>query len=232
MESISPATLSLRFGRRLQKALDRMGYPVSAVDRSRMLGSVIECDASLTTALINGSLLPDWGLLVKLCDATQREPGYFLDSASDQFPTETRLVKALGAGQDIVISLPARDIAYGDGDDDWSYVKAQGDMGFGVTSGDYIVTYAPVDRDIRALPNRLFLVGEKNRFEIFNCGEIVKGCVSLLPHKQRRSVDIPHLLRVSDKTQSINKKAIDESGFYFFGIVVATVRPSDVMLAL
>lgn len=210
-----------------------MNLPPMPLDRARALGAALGMDASAASALLNGILMPEWDVLLKLCAFTQCQPGFFLDDSPSQYPPETRIVKPLGSGENIVIRMPPQSAPnWGAADADWTYLQAKKPMGFGVVAGDFVVNYIPPEGDIAIRKDSLYLLGVDSHFEIRKCGEVQKGCVALLASDTQDASEIPRLLPlVSNDYDTITEEAVAKSGIHHFGVITGAIRPAQVMRA-
>ena len=232
MQISTTENLAKRFGHRLNMALDAMGMSPAPLDRARGVASALELDVSMVAAMLSGLLLPDWGVLLKVCKHSDREPGYFLDDAVAQYPIETRSVKPLGPGENIVVRIPPKSTdPWGGADDDWTYVQAKGPMGFGVKEGDYVVNFAPANQHTRLERNFLYLLGIDNHLEIRRCDQVEDGLATMVginpvDHSEQR-----RFLPVQKSSQEVTPEILSRVNAHHLGVVSLTIRRSKLMLA-
>ena len=164
--------LPQRFRARLRLSLDELGFPPNLRDRSRALAVSLGVHESITSEFLafNATALPDLDLLAKISDLTRKPMGWFLDADGSSFPASTRLVHSLGSGPDLALSLPddLGSISV-DVDDSLYYLRATRDMGFGVQSGDYLITIEVLVHPMNMTRNQIYLIGASAGFDLRNC---------------------------------------------------------------
>lgn len=229
-KSPTPELLAQRFAGRLNSVLDKQGFPAMPLDRARALSNAIELEVSLTSTLLNGLLLPDWDVLLKICVFTKCQPGYFLDETTTNYPTETRVVKPLGSGDNIVLRMPPKKgQRWAPPTADWSYLTAKNDMGFGVAKGDYVINYALDHHTDEVNLNSLYLLGLDNRFEIHQCIDLSNGR-AVFENRRDHGSPVSRIIPLQ-RGQQLDEIAVAKSGVHHFGEIASMVRPPDVMLA-
>lgn len=200
------------------------------LDRARALSAALDLDPSLISALLNGMLLPEWDVLLKICKYTERQPGYFFDDSISQYPTETRSVKPLGSGENIVVRMPPKSSKpWGNADDDWTYIQAKQSMGFGVVEGDYVVNFTPNNAPPTIERDNLYLLGVENHLEIRRCNAIQNGMASLVGINPIDKSEMARLLPIHEGSHEILPDALSRVGGHHIGIVTMTLRPAMVM---
>lgn len=227
----SPASLGRLFSNRLRRALDQMGFPANTVDRARALAKPLDLDESTATSLLNGALLPDWELFISICGFTKSQPGFFLDESINQYPPDTRVVKPLISGENIVVRLPpkvSRD--WGPASAEWTYLETKAPMGFGILANDYIVNFACPAKPHAVHVDTLYLIGVRNSFEVRTCVEVAKGRAVLAGDKEAEDATEFLILPV------VNAKIIDHddmhvSGIFHFGEIASLIRGPETMVA-
>ena len=163
-------TLNQRFTQRLRVLLDQQGYPASIRDRSKALSIRLGVFESVASALLTGSEMPDYDVLMNLCELTGKNPGWFLDAGKETLPARTKLVRCVGPGEELAICLP-KTLCEGRDDEPQAlkYYRAVRAMGFGVKGGDFILT---VDAELQPqalAKGDLYLVGSEHGYDIRRC---------------------------------------------------------------
>jgi hypothetical protein len=164
--------LAQRFRARLQLSLDELGFSPGLRDRSRTLAFQLGIHESSANELLTmgRDSLPDLPLLVKISDLTGKPLGWFLDQDGDSFPAGTRLVHSIGSGEDLAFSLPDGLAGMSvEPNEQLLYLRASGDMGFGVQGGDYILAVEVPVTPMSVTKNQVYLIGSKLGFELRNC---------------------------------------------------------------
>ena len=223
-----------RFAGRLNTALDALGAPALPLDRARFFGGAIEQDAGHVSAMLNGFLMPDWGTLLIICAITNRQPGYFLDESIAQYPPETRLVKALGTGENIVIRIPTAD-SRGNltaPDNVWSYMMAKKPMGFGVLPGDLVINFSPSEGTVSAIPDCLYLIWSQSKFEILKCVEVHTGRSTFVSVSASNGTEMSKILPLDSDGRRLAPEYIKNAGIEHLGLIAMTTRSSAVMARL
>ncbi len=226
--------LKKRFTSRLNTALDALSAPAIALDRARFFGAAIEQDADYASAMLNGFLMPDWDTLVVICAVTGRLPGFFLDETIAQYPPETRLVKPLGTGENIVIRIPTADSKemLTAPDNVWSYIVAKRFMGFGVSDGDFIVNWTQANDAVAAIPNWLYLMWSDRKFEIVKCIEVYQGRSTFTKRSEEKGKEMSMILPLGSDGNCLAPDYIKTVGIDHLGVIAMTIRPSEVMARL
>ena len=224
--------LAKRFGHRLNLALDGMGYSPLPLTRAKTLARELNHDVSKISTLLNGMLMPEWGVLLKLCAVLDREPGYFLDDAPEKVPSDTRSVKPLGPGENIVVRIPPKSNApWGAAQDDWTWIEARHKMGFGVLPGDYVINFSPQEEPAELKPSLLYLLGIENHLELRRCQGIVDGSVCMTGINPITQDNSPRFFPVTS-SDTISTEVMDQYGAHHLGYVAMTMRSSNTMLQL
>lgn len=223
-----------RFAGRLNTALDALGAPALPLDRARFFGGAIEQDAGNVSAMLNGFLMPDWDTLLKICAVTNRQPGYFLDESITQYPPETRLVKPLGTGDNIVIRIPTADSkgTLTAPDNEWSYMVAKQPMGFGVLPGDFVINCTPAEGTVSAIPNWLYLMWSASKFEILKCIDVHPGRSTFTSMSSGRGAGMPKILPLDSDGHRLAPDYIKTAGIEHLGVIAMTTRSSQIMARL
>jgi hypothetical protein len=234
MSLTSSQILLKRFAGRLNSALDALGAPALPLDRARFFGGAIEQDAGNVSAMLNGYLMPDWDTLLKICTITNRQPGFFLDDSITQYPPETRLVKPLGTGENIVIRVPGPDA---DGtltatDNQWSYVVAKSKMGFGVQPGDFVINCTPAKGTVSAKQNWLYLMWSASKFEILKCVDVHPGRSTFSGMSIGAGAGMHKILPLDSDGHSLHSDYMEEAGIEHLGIIAMTTRSAQIMTRL
>lgn len=234
MAVTAPQILLKRFASRLNAALDALGAPALPLDRARFLGASIGQDAANVSAMLNGFLMPDWDTLVNICSLTQRQPGYFLDESIPQYPPETRLVKPLGAGDNLVIRVPLSEVQdqFLKVDNQWSYMVSKHPMGFGVLPGDFVINCAPAVGTVCAIPNWLYLMWSDSKFEILKCVELHNGRSTFTGMSTGRGPGATRILPLDGVGDSLSQEYLNESGIEHIGAIAMTIRTTQAMALL
>ena len=223
-----------RFASRLNRALDTLGAPAQPLDRVRFFGDAIKQDAGNVSAMLNGFLMPDWDTLLNICAATNRQPGYFLDDSITQYPPETRLVKPLGTGDNIVIRIPTSDSkgTLTAPDNEWSYMVARHPMGFGVLPGDFVINCTPAEGTVSAIPNWLYLMWSASKFEILKCVDVHPGRSTFTSMPSSKGGGMAKILPLDSGGHRLAPDYIKDSGIEHLGVIAMTTRSSQVMARL
>lgn len=166
--------MSRRFGLRLATALDALAYPIKLADRAKAIGAKIGTDPELATSFLTGRELPDYSQLLALCDALDRQPGYFFDEHPADIPPGTTIVKPLGAGEDLVIRLPSEEVSSRNARRGLVYYRAKMQMGFGIEGGEYLIAFKP-GPSVVAEPQKLYLFSSDEGLEVRRCVEVGTG---------------------------------------------------------
>lgn len=227
----SPDALGRRFASRLQAILDQMRYPATPLDRARMLSQNLAIDEGLASTLLNGLMLPDWDLFLGICALTKCQPGYFLDDSLNQYPPETRLVKPLTSGENIVVRMPPRKgRSWGPSSAEWTYLRSKDAMGFGIQTDDFVVNFSgPADAQHVAVDN-LYLLGVRNRYEVRTCIEVANGrAVMAGPRASTDSAEF--LILPITSALTVDSDRMNSSGIHHFGEIASLLRSPDGMLA-
>ncbi|ABE47081.1 hypothetical protein [Polaromonas sp. JS666] len=234
MSPTASQTLLKRFAHRLNRALDALGAPALPLDRARFLGNAIEHDAGNVSAMLTGFLMPDWDTFLKICAVTNQQPGYFLNDSITQYPPETRLVKPLGTGENIVIRVPTpySKAPFTEPDDEWSYVVAKHRMGFGVEPGDYVINCTPAEGSVSAIPNRLYLMWAASKFEILKCVDVHPGRSTFTSMSSSNGGCMSKILPLDAEGQRLKPDYMKEAGIEHLGVIAMTTRSAKVMLNL
>lgn len=229
-EAPSATQLRKRFAARLNSALDGLGYPASAVARAARLAVVLNADSSYASSLLSGAEIPEWEVFARLCEACQKQPGYFLDWVPSQFPTDTELVKALGHGEALVLRMPPELVgALPTTIGDKHYVVAKHEMAHGIAKGD-IVVIAPVS--IGATPMKsgaLYLIQTRRGFHVLECTDLQADVATLDPELQEQLATIT--LGV-DRDGFPTRAGLDALGILSIGVVVASLKPANVLTTM
>jgi hypothetical protein len=226
-----PQILLKRFAGRLNKALDSLGAPAMPLDRARSFGVAIGVDPSSVSAMLNGFLMPDWDVLLKICAATNRQPGYFLDETVSELPPGTRLIKPLEGGDNIVIRIPDQDLKF-DGELDWSYIIAPDHMGYGVVPGDYVISFSPARGTVPAVANRLYLMWSSSRFEILKCTDVQQGRSTFIGMPTSKAKSMSTILPLDSDGHSLSERYMHTSGIEHIGVITMTMatRSAEAMV--
>jgi hypothetical protein len=163
--------LQERFALRLAAALDYLGYPAHRLDRTRTLADALSVDPSVATTLLSGLQLPEYPLLMQICQLTERQPGYFLDEKIQALPEGTTVVKPVGPGEDLVLRLPSDMAGRAETSQGLIYHRAKTRHGYGIEKGDYLIAKAPADH-VEAQARSLYLFMEPGGFEVRQCVEV------------------------------------------------------------
>ena len=234
MSSTASQALLKRFANRLNRALDTLGAPALPLDRARFLGNAIEHDAGNVSAMLGSFLMPEWDIFLKICDVTNQQPGYFLNDSITQYPPETRLVKPLGTGENIVIRIPTQysKEPFTAPDNVWSYVVAKHPMGFGVLPGDYVINCAPAEGTISAIQNRLYLMWCANKFEILKCVDVHPGRSTFTSMSTSKAPGISKILPLDADGQRLKPHYMKEAGIEHLGVIMMSTRSAQLMAHL
>jgi hypothetical protein len=184
--------------------------------------------------MLNGFLMPDWDTLLKICTVTNRQPGYFLDDSINQYPPETRLVKPLGSGENIVIRIPNSDsneplMAPGN---EWSYLIAKQPMGFGVLPGDCVINCTPAEGTVSAITNWLYLMWKANKFEIIKCVDVHPGRSTFACMPSSKGASMSKIIPLDADGHHLAPDYIKMAGVEHLGIIAMTIRSSQLMARL
>jgi len=223
-----------RFAGRLNTSLDALGAPALPLDRARFFGGAIDHDASNSSAMLNGFLMPDWDTLLKICAVTNRPLGYFLDESITQYPPQTRLVKPLGAGENLVIRIPSGD---SEGtltapDNEWSYMVAKQPMGFGVLPGDFVINCIPSKGTVSVIPNLLYLMWSASKFEILKCVDVHQGRSTFASISSGKGGGMSKILPLGTDGNCLAPEYIKTAGIEHLGVIAMTIRSSQIMARL
>ncbi|TWO71472.1 hypothetical protein FN976_11185 [Caenimonas sedimenti] len=189
--------LRQRFSLRLVTLLDALAYPTLLPDRAKKLEALLgiaEHDrASLGYQLLRGGQMPDYDLLLRICEALQREPGYFLDEHLADVPPGTRVVKPLGAGEELALRLPSdvsspRHVRHG-----LVYHRTRNPMGFAIPAGAFLIALAPTPTVV-AEPGRLYLFSTDEGFDVRRCRACDSGRATFVTEQP---ADIPLIVPTS-----------------------------------
>ena len=231
MVSASSQDLLRRFTGRLNRALDAMGAPVNPLDRARYFGSAIHMETSYVSGMLNGFVMPDWDVVAKICAATNRQPGFFLDETVADLPPNVRVVKPLGSGDPIVVRVPSSEVAHLQTAPKlhWRYMESRRQMGFGVFPGDIVIDTVQDDGTVEIRTGGLYLMQSGSGFDLLKCTNIAvdTSTFSHIPSGGNRliSTSIPF-----DKQGGfIAKRFLQEAGVEHFGKVAMSQRPAGVM---
>ena len=208
-----------RVGWRLQHALDKAGYPVSGVERAKLLARQLDIDMTAVNMLLSGLCIPDYGLLFKICDLTSCQPGYFLDDTDPRDEMRgMRLVRPLTSGGSMVIRFP-NDIRSDSGIKRttrlWYYLAPE-PMALGIRPRDYVITMASAEGKPPVLKGRSYLIGDSDGYSISTCTEIgnERAVFKREDGDQRASI-IP----VKD-----NEPVFDDQIVHHFGVLMSILR--------
>ncbi|MCW5671542.1 MAG: hypothetical protein KIT86_17965 [Hydrogenophaga sp.] len=140
-------------------------------EKSRELAFRLGVDESLASAFLTGDVLPDYEALLTLCALTQKSPGYFFDAGAEAMPQGTRVVPAIGPGEDLAICLPEGmvDGRASEDDAELGYFRARRDMGFGVRAGDCILAVLVPMEPASMQKDRIYLIGCETGFDLRRC---------------------------------------------------------------
>jgi transcriptional regulator with XRE-family HTH domain len=231
MVDASSQVLLRRFTGRLNRALDAIGAPANPLDRARFFGAAIHMDTSHVSGMLNGFVMPDWDVLAKICAATNRQPGFFLDETVADLPPNVRVVKPLGSGDPIVVRVPSSDAAHllTSPKTHWRYMESRRPMGFGVIPGDIVIDTVREDGTVELETSALYLMQSASGFDLLKCTNIAADTFTFshLPSGADRliSTSIPF-----DKQGGfIAKRFLQEAGVEHFGKVAMSQRPAGVM---
>ena len=189
--------MARRLGHRLAAALDARAYPLKLAERSKALGATLGIDPAVASGFISGHVLPDYIQLAGLCEALERQPGYFFDEHASDIPPGTTLVKPLGPGEDLVIRLPAAEVSPHNARRGLIYCRAKMAMGFGIQAGEYLIAFQPS-------PN---VVAERAKLYLFSTDEglAVRKCVEVGPGRAvfhtEASDEVPLMVSTAAKGQ-------------------------------
>lgn len=222
--------LAKQFSRRLHSALDQMGLSAQLLERSSELGEALGIDISLSSLLLSGKVLPSWEIFHKLCSYTSRQPGYFLDAKPQTVPENTRIAKPLGAGENLVIRIPGDAPLSSASGDDWTYLKAKESMGFGVVTGDFVVSHAEASGIVGAIEQGHYLLGFSDHFEIRYCKEHIDGRAVLTggSHSGKHGADTPLILQTT-KSHKLAASVLSSYGVHYMGAITAIVRGAETL---
>lgn len=224
LSDCDPSNLSARFASRLNLVLDRLGYPGLPMARERALCLALSLEQGLATALMGGKQLPNWEVLLKLCALAGQQPSYFLDEVLNELPPQTRSIKALGSGEGLILRLPfCSSKLWADSSTEWTYLKSNREMGFGVLTGDYIVNCSISALNSETVsPSGLFLMNSNNRYGIYQCKEVTRTGVILFGSNE--AIGSEELLVVPTGVLDSNSSSLRKAGIQFFGQIEAIVR--------
>lgn len=230
-EENSAGALGHRFAARLHAVLDQMRFPANPLDRARALSHDLALDEGLASTLLNGLMLPEWDLFFRICALTKCQPGYLLDESLNQYPPETRLVKPLTSGENIVVRMPhKKGRAWGPASADWTYLLSKDDMGFGIRIDDYIINFSVSTDTPHVKINNLYLVGVRNRYEVRNCVEVANGRAVMSSQKSAAD-STEFLILPMSSANHIDGARMNTSGIHHFGEIASLIRAPDGMLA-
>lgn len=170
-ENHTLAELQRRFAMRLEAGLDGLGYPVLKAARARALATTLGVDTTVATSLMSGVYLPDYGLLLAVCQVARQQPGYFLDEHVLDVPPGTTVVRPMEHGEDIVLRLPSEVLSEADARKGLRYWRTTVPMSFGIAAGEYLIALG-ADHDTAAEPNKLYLLSSKQGIDVVQCSEV------------------------------------------------------------
>jgi transcriptional regulator with XRE-family HTH domain len=206
-------------------SLDQLGFPGAMREKSRELAFRLGVDESLASAFLSGNALPDYEALLALCELTQKSPGYFLDPSADELPQGTRVVPAIGPGEDLAICLPD-DMARGSaaGAAELSYFRARRDMGFGVRAGDCILAVLVPMEPASMQKDHIYLVGCETGFDLRRCvvQTPVRAAFTSFDGKSAQTIK-PHVAAVGQERASFRTEGLGDE-IHAFAEVIGLLR--------
>ncbi|WP_382325376.1 hypothetical protein ACFJGX_15270 [Hydrogenophaga sp. UC242_50] len=206
-------------------SLDRLGFPGAMREKSRELAFRLGVDESLASAFLTGDVLPDYEALLTLCALTQQPPGYFLDPSADALPQGTRVVPAIGPGEDLAICLP-EDMAGGRAtqDAELCYYRARRDMGFGVRAGDCILAVFVPMEPASMQKDRIYLIGCETGFDLRRCvvQTPVRAAFTSFDGKSAQTIK-PHVAAVGQERPSFRAEGLGDE-VHAFAEVIGLLR--------
>ncbi|MBU7572400.1 MAG: hypothetical protein KAF64_03530 [Hydrogenophaga sp.] len=206
-------------------SLDRLGFPGAMREKSRELGFRLGVDESLASAFLTGDVLPDYEALLTLCALTQQSPGYFLDPNADALPQGTRLVPAIGPGEDLAICLP-EDMAGGRAaqEAELCHYRARRDMGFGVRAGDCILAVFVPMEPASMQKDRIYLIGSETGFDLRRCvvQTPVRAAFTSFDGKSAQTIK-PHVAAVGQERPSFRAEGLGDE-VHAFAEVIGLLR--------
>jgi len=218
-------SLHTRFASRANMALDTAGYPMGGRERANLLATALGEDADTCRSLLQGLEMPDWGFLLKFCQLTGRQLGWFFDTTVPELPDGTYLVKPLTIGETLVIRLPGVILHASPIEPvDMYYLIAKSDMGFGINAGDYVFVITHDSKTSSFLINKLYLVRDDQGFEALKCssGDSERAVF--------QSANSEHSRILSVRNITGHEKRTPKDAEHFCGEVIAILRSTDLLL--
>ncbi len=225
LEPLSIGDLSARFRARLKMSLDQLGFPGAMREKSRELAFRLGVDESVASAFLMGDMLPDYDALLTLCALTQKSPGYFFDTNADALPGGTRIVPAIGPGEDLAICLP-EDMADGRTaeDSELCHFRARRDMGFGVRAGDTLLAMLLPMEPASMQKDHIYLVGCETGFDLRRCvvQTPVRAAFTSFDGKSAQTIK-PHVAAVGQERPSFRAEGLGNE-IHAFAEVIGLLR--------
>lgn len=222
--SFNTTVLTARFSSRLRTVLNNAGYPTIPLDRARLFSHDLDLDVATSSALLNGFMMPEWSVLLRICALTNFQPGYFLDDSVSDYPPDTRLVKPLTGGDTIVLRMPeSTSRRQAPMNASFSYLTSHADMGFEISKGDSVVNYSVGTLELEPCHNQLYLFGIKERFEIWRCFELTDKSAVFVNGLKNDGAHSSLKITMCDKTH-MDRRALSRMNIDHFGEVTAVLR--------
>jgi len=219
--------LAQRFANRLNAVLVYARFPVGLQDKARALGNLTGLETDLIKTMLSGTLLPDYDVLLTICKATSKEPGYFLDPEEHQFPTLTRIAYPLGGlNEPLAFSLPftatknhARSGAR------FAYLRARANLGFGVTSEDLVIGQICDGAPLSIEPSNLYVFMTRREVRLAQCVRIDNGSSTAFFES---CADLPQPAKILtlpiDECHTVSPKEVKDAKVSTLLWVVALIR--------
>lgn len=206
-------------------SLDQLGFPGAMREKSRELAFRLGVDESLASAFLTGDVLPDYEALLTLCALTQKSPGYFFDPSADELPQGTRVVPAIGPGEDLAICLPEGMVAAPDAE--LCHFRARRDMGFGVRAGDCILAVFVPMEPASMQKDHIYLVGCETGFDLRRCvvQTPVRAAFTSFDGKSAQTIK-PHVAVVGEARPSFRAEGLGDE-VHAFAEVIGLLRGSQ-----